>query len=162
MERLRELIWYGVVLVVLFGAYHVATSYGIALADREFGYMQPTVEPGSMCFIDRRAGPGRALEMYDVIAFEVYQKDKVKRFFGRVLAMPGSTVYVRTESKEKKLIVGGDEVATAPKGLADLLRTGLIVPRDTVFVGFDRSDAKFPLSQRLVPYRNVIGRVMGK
>jgi hypothetical protein len=156
MAYLRTIIWYAILLVMLLVLYHVGTSYRIAVVEEHFTYMQPTIDPKGIYLIDRRDSTRFSLSSDDIIAYRVVQDEEIRRTFGRVLARPGSTVSVRGE----RVVVDGRGVADF-RGRETTLRTGLIVPRDTVFVIFDSDRAPdLPLSKRLVPYRDIIGRVM--
>jgi hypothetical protein len=93
----------------------------------------------------------------DLIAFQFYDGKKTQRMFARVLATPGMTVAVRG----KRLLVEGNEAADLPRELA-CIGAGLTVPRETVLVIFDSSNAELPLSKRLVPYHSIIGRITGR
>ena len=158
MERLRELIWYTVLLVVVLVAYHLGTSYTVALVAGGYRSMQPTLDSGEVCFLDRRRATVTSLEKDDVIAYRIVRAEKFEQTFGRVIAAPGATVSVRDD----RLLVDGADVARAPKRLP-VLSTGLIVPRATVFIVLDSAGAGgLPLADRLVPYRDILGRVMGK
>ena len=158
MATLRTLVWYAVVVVVFLVLYHFVTSYGLVIVDARFTYMKPALKPGAIEVIDRRASMVRSLARDDVIAYQLYKDDRVVRQFGRVLALPGSTVSVR----DGRLVVEGNPAAAAPEGLS-MLGLGLIVPRDTVFVMFDTlGPPNIPLSHRLVRYRDILGRILWK
>ncbi len=158
MQKLQTLICYAIVLVVLVVLYYIATSFAVAIVDEKFTRMEPTLESGGTYFLDRRSSTVTSLSRDDLIAYKIMHKQKTKRMFGRVLALPGATVRV----SDKKLLVNGDETANAPRSISTL-KTGLLVPRDTVLVGFDsQKRGRISLSQRLVPYRSIIGRVIGK
>ncbi len=157
-EKIRSLIWYTVLLVLFLVVYHIGTSYTVAIVAEGFSYMEPTLKAKGTYVLDRRQSTVRSLQKDDLIAFEVMDRGRLKRTFARVLASPGKTVSVR----EGRLLVDGNDVAEAPRRIATL-DTGLIVPRDTVFIGFDSSRAPdLPLAKRLVAYRAVLGRVRGK
>lgn len=158
MDKIRTLILYTVALVLLLVVYHVATSFTFVVVDEGYRYMEPAVEQREVKLVDKRRSTILSLAPDDVIVYTVLYRDRVMRMFGRVAALPGATVSVRN----KRLLVEGKDAATAPKQL-DLLRTGLMVPRETVFVTFDSSRGRrIPISQRMVPYRNIIGRMSGE
>jgi len=157
-EKIRSLIWYTVLLVLFLVVYHIGTSYTVTIVAEGFSYMEPTLKAKGTYVLDRRQSTVRSLQKDDLIAFEVMDRGRLKRTFARVLASPGKTVSVR----EDRLLVDGNDVAEAPRHIATL-HTGLIVPRDTVFIGFDSSRAPdLPLAKRLVAYRAIFGRVTGK
>ena len=155
MAKLRTVIWYTIVLIVFFALYHVGSTYTIVIVDDGFTYMVPTIKPRSTHIIDRRRSRVLALERDALVVFKVIDAGKVKRMFGRAVAVPGMTVLV----EGGRVLVDRKDVGPAPKGL-DVVATGLIVPRDTVFMGFDSVRApKLPLAARLIPYRDIIGLV---
>jgi signal peptidase I len=158
MGRLRNLIWYAFLLVLFLVLYHVGTSFTIALVADDLSYMEPTLEGGDTCFLDRRRSTRMSLAGGDIVCFNIVDDEGPQKTFGRVIALPGMTISVR----DGRLLVDGENVGTAPDERR-VLATGLIVPRNTVYVGFDSiKRGRIPLAKRLVPYRDIIGRVMGK
>ena len=158
LMRVQTLIFYAVIMVLLIAAYHVATGFAFAIVEDGFRFMEPTVDPRETVLLDKRSSTIRSLQPDDVIAYSAIQSGKTVRMFGRVAAIQGMTVTVR----DGRLLVEGSDRAYAPRVLA-LLKTGLMVPRETVFVIFDsRTGRKVSLSQRLVPYRSILGRAVSK
>lgn len=158
MARIQTLIFYAAAMALLLVAYHIATSFGFAIVDEGYRYMEPTLQARETVMLDKRRSTVTNLNTDDLIAYRAVYRGKVMRMFGRVVALPGMTVSFR---KQRLLVEGGD-VAPAPKEL-DVLSTGLTVPRETVFIVFDSLlGQRVALSQRLVPYRNVIGRAIGE
>jgi len=158
MARIQSLIFYAAAMAILLVAYHVATSFAFAIVDEGYRYMEPTVQARETLVLDTRRGTVTDLKTDDLIAYRTVYRSKAMRMFGRVAALPGMTISVR----KKKLLVEGTEVSPVGKDL-DVLRTGLMVPRETVFVVFDSPlGQRVSLPQRLVPYRNIIGRVIGE
>jgi hypothetical protein len=166
MERIRELIWYATVLVLFVVLYNVASRYRMAVVDQNFKLMVPVIEPGDFHAIDCGDRARNQPMPDDIIAFRSPNRRdpaQMDRMFGRVAAVPGSTVTVR----EGRLLVDGTEVADAPPEL-EVLATGMVVPRRMVLVVFDadqgggRRRVFTPLTKRLVPFRDIIGRVMGR
>ncbi len=159
MERIRTLIWYGAVILLIIICYHVASSYAVVLVDEKFTAMKPTIQPNGICFLNRKPSAVSSLATDDVIAFTVFDGREEVRLFARVLAASGQMVSVRGA----RLFVDGNDTAKAPRGLEALEAGILIVPRETVFVVFDVANVmRFSLSKRLVPCRSIIGRVMNK
>jgi len=159
MERIRTLIWYGAVILLIIICYHLASSYAVALVDEKFIAMKPTLQPNGICFLNRKPAVMSSLATDDVIAFEVFDGREQVRLFGRVIAASGQMVSIRGG----RLLVDGNDTAKAPPGLEALETGSLIVPRETVFVVFDAANAMpLPLSKRLVPFRSIIGRVINK
>jgi len=158
VERLRSLVWYAFLLALFMVLYHVGSSYTLVVVDDDLTYMQPTLRGGAIHLLNRRRAAVKSLEPDDLIVFRVLGANKeLNRMFGRVLAVPKMTVSVR----EGRLLVNGDDAAALPPELS--LVGGVIVPRDTVFVVFDASSApRLSLARRLVPYRNIIGRLRRK
>jgi hypothetical protein len=163
MEKIRELIWYAAVLVLFIVLYNVASRYRLAIVDQHFNMMAPAIKSGGFYGLDCGEDARRAPAPDSIIAFSVVdERDsaKTKRVFGRVVAIPGTTVTALND----RVLVDGTEVANAASELA-VLRTGLLVPRNTVLVVFDAEGTGrhgLPLSRRLVPFRDIIGRVMGQ
>ena len=157
MDRLRTLIWYAALVAVILVLHYVAKTYTVVVVDEEYRFMEPTMGPRNTCFLDRSRSAVESLRADDLIVFQSYDGRKTRRMFGRVLAGPGATV----ASRSGRILVGGSESADLPPELTSL-DTGLIVPRDTVFVTFDSPRASLPLAKRLVAYRNIIGRIIGK
>ncbi len=158
MAHLRTIIWYTLVLILVIVLYSVGRNYTAVIVEGEFKAMQPTVDSGGLYFVHRTHSTGAGLSRDAIIVYKTLERDKVKRGFARVLATPGATISAR----KGRLLVDGQDVAPAPPDAATL-ETGLIVPRDMVFIGFDASNPPLlPLSKLLVPYRNIIGRVIGK
>ena len=158
IAKLQTLIWYAICIVVLLVLYHVATSYTLVVIDEGYRYMEPTLKPQSTHFLDKSRSGVLSLGRDDLVAYRICDGRKTQRMFGRVLALPGTTVSVRNGD----LLVEGAKTGRAPRALG-VLKTGLLVPRDTVFVSFDSSKGDVvPVSQRLVPYRSIIGRTSGK
>ena len=162
MGKLGTLIWYAILLVFFLIMYYVGSGFTVALVDDGFAYMSPTLPPKTICLLDRRGSTARRLDKDDVIAFQIFPSAKgqtePQRWFGRVLARAGATLSVRGG----RLLADGTDVGPAPKRLK-VLETDLLVPRATVFVGFDSSsDPELLLADRLVPLRTFLGRVMGK
>ena len=159
MERIRTLIWYGVVILLIIICYHVASSYAVALVDEKFIAMKPTIQPNGVCFLNRKPAGISSLATDDVVAFNAFNGREEVRLFARVLAASGQMVSIRGG----RLLVDGNDTAGAPHGLEALETGSMIVPRETVFVVFDAANAMpLSLSKRLVPFRNIIGRVMNK
>ena len=157
-DAIRTLIWYSVLLVLLLVVYNLGTSYTVAVVDKHFHEMAPTIEAGSTLLLDRSRSALRSIDVDDVIAYKAHGRDKIETHFGRVLATPGNNVSLRGN----RLLVDGREVADAASGMS-VLETGLIVPSEMVFVVFDASRARAaPVAERLIPYRNIIGRVTSK
>jgi len=157
MEKLRTLVWYSVLLVIILVLYRIASTYTVAIVDEDCTLMEPSLAAKSICFLNRRRPVVESLAPNDLIAFEFYDGRRLQRVFGRVMATPGMTV----SGRNGRLLVDGAEAGSLPPELG-ILETGLIVPRSTVFVGFDAKDADFALANRLVPYRKILGRVVGK
>lgn len=158
MARIQSLIFYAAAMALLLVAYHVATSFAFAVVDEGYRYMEPTVQARETLLLDTRRSTVTELKTDDLIAYRTIYRSKAMRMFGRVAALPGMTISVRN----KRLLVEGTEVSPVGKGL-DVLRTGLMVPRETVFVVFDSPlGQRVSLSQRLIPYRNIIGRMVGE
>ncbi len=158
MAYLRIIIWYAIVIVLLLVVYSIGSSYTAVIVEGEFRAMQPTVDSGGLYFVDRRSSTITHMPRDAIIVYKTVERDKVKRGFARVLATAGSVVSTR----KGRLVVDGQDVAPAPPQIATL-DTGMIVPRDMVFIGFDASNPPaLPLSKLLIPHRNIIGRVMGK
>ncbi|MFH1731156.1 MAG: S26 family signal peptidase [Planctomycetota bacterium] len=158
MARIQSLIFYAAAMALLLLAYHVATSFAFAIVDEGYRYMEPALQARETLLLDTRRSTITELKTDDLIAYRTIYRSKPMRMFGRVAALPGMTISVRKE----RLIVEGADVAPAGKDL-DVLRTGLMVPRETVFVVFDSPlGQRVSLPQRLVPYRNIIGRMAGK
>jgi hypothetical protein len=158
MHRIQTLIFYTAALVLLLVVYHFATSFGFAVVDEGYRYMEPTVGQRETLLLDKRRSTVVSLERGDLIAYTSVYRDRTMRMFARVAALPGMTISVR----DQRLLVEGDDVAPAPREL-NLLQTGLMVPRDSVFVIFDSPLGKrIPVPQRLVPYRNILGRAVGE
>ncbi len=157
-DRFRTLINYSVVFIILFVIYHFATGFTLVIVDEGYTQMEPTLEEQSTFFMDRRESQMSSLTTDALIVFKVNAEGQEKRMFGRVLATPGMTVSVQGG----QLLVDGKQAASTPSSV-QVLETGLIVPREMVFIGFDSPRAgNLSLAQRLVPCRNIIGRIMGK
>ena len=146
-------------LVLVLVVYYLATSFAVVVVDEDATYMRPTLEPGGMRLLDRRRSRLLDLAADDIIVYRAVDSEhRTTRRFGRIAAGPGATVSVR----EQDLLVNGSRVTRAPSGL-ETLSTGLIVPRNSVFIVLDGSGAPaLPLRERLVPRRNIIGRMMVK
>lgn len=158
MARIQSLIFYAAAMALLLVAYHVATSFAFAVVDEGYRYMEPTVQARETLLLDTRRSTVTELKTDDLIAYRTIYRSKAMRMFGRVAALPGMTISVH----KKRLLVEGTDVSPVGKGLA-VLRTGLMVPRETVFVVFDSPlGQRVSLSQRLIPYRNIIGRMVGE
>lgn len=158
MDRIRTFIFYSVVLALLLVVHHVATSFTFVAVDEGYRFMEGAVDQRDVRLVDKRQSTILSLEPGDVIAYTTTSSDATKRMFARVVALPGATIRVQN----KRMLVEGEDAAPAPKRL-NMLETGLMVPRESVFVTFDspRGD-KIPLAQRVVPYRNIIGRMSGE
>ena len=158
MDRIRTLIFYSVAFVLLLIVYHYATSFGFVTVDEGYRIMEPAVTQREVKLVDKRRDTVLSLEPGDIIAYTSIHQDRKKRMFGRVLALPGSIISVRG----KHMLVDGDEAARFRRRLA-VLETGMMVPRETVFVTFDATrGVNISIAQRMVPYRNIIGRMSGE
>jgi signal peptidase I len=158
MARIQTLIFYAACIVLLLVVYHFATSFAFAIVDEGYRYMEPKISSRETVLVDKRRGTVRELAPDDVIVYETVYRKKSMRMFGRVVATSGMTLTVR----KNRLMVEGSDAAPAPK-VFSLLKTGVMVPRETVFVIFDSPDGdRVSISQRVVPFRNIIGRVIGQ
>ncbi len=158
MARIQTLIFYALMIALLVILYHVVASFGFVIVGDSYRNMETAIKAKETLLIDQRSGLVELLKVHDIIAYSVTVRGKRTQMFGRVIALPGSTVSVR----ERRLLVEGTDVAPASKELK-LLETGLMVPRNTVFVTFDSPHgASVPITQRLVPFRKIIGRVIGE
>lgn len=158
MAYLRTIIWYAAIIVLLLVVYSIGSSYTAVIVEGEFKAMRPTMDSGGLYFIDRRSSTITNIPRDAIIVYKTLGRDNLERGFARVMATAGSTVSTRWG----RLMVDGQDVAPAPPEITTL-DTGIIVPRNMVFIGFDtNSPPVLPLSKLLVSHRNIIGRVMGK
>lgn len=156
MEHIRSVIWYTTLVAVLLVLHHIVTTYRVAVVPTEFTQMEPAIKAGSMCIYKCGKSITNDIERNDIVAFEVEGDAKFQRYFGRVIALPGTEVVIR----DSRYTADSGDLGPAPKDLS-LLATGFIIPKDTILIGFD-TETDFSLTKRLVPFRNVIGRVIRK
>ena len=158
MARIQTLIFYAACIVLLLVVYHFATSFAFAIVEEGYHLMEPEIDARETLLIDKRRSTVRELSPDDLVVYRTTYRNRTMRMFGRVVATPGMTLTVRN----KRLMVEGSDAAPAPRDFS-LLNTGVMVPRETVFVIFDSRDGdRVPISQRIVPFRNIIGRVIGE
>ena len=160
MERIRTVIWYTALFLVLYGAYLLAGNYTLAVVDENYKYMEPTIKARDLCLLRRSRATVKKLKREDLIAYHVLYRSEEKRMFGRVLGVARDVLTLR----DGHLCVNGLDVGLAPESVSGVIGSdGLIIPRDTVFVSFDSSKAEsIPLSQRLISFNSIYGRVVRK
>ena len=158
MARIRTLIWYTLLFLVLCVAYYLTKNYALAVVNEKYKYMEPTIKPRDLRVLRRSRATVEKLRRDDLIAYRAVYRSKEQRMFGRVLAVPGHVLTYRGG----RLYANETDVGALPAPLGNLIGTdGLIVPRDTVFVSFDSSKADHvSISQRLIPLNNIVGRVV--
>lgn len=155
-EYIKTAIWYAIVLTVMFAVYYVGSTYTLLIVDDDFVWMEPIIEPKSTHFVMRGDEVIKQLKTNDIVAYWAVRDNQIKRMLGRVLAAPGETISARNN----KLLVNGLEAGELPDGM-QLVETGIIVPRECVFVIFDSPRARnLALDKHLVPYRDIYGRLM--
>ena len=159
LHRLQMFIWYSVIVTLLLVLHYVATGFTLIVVDDGYKHMLGELEPRQTKVLDQRPSAVLSLEEYDVIAYRL-SGGRTGRMFGQVLALPEEEVTVRGG----QILVGGDPRGEKVPPALSVLKTGLIVPRETVLVTFPAHSADHvPLADRLVPYRDILGRIwMGK
>jgi hypothetical protein len=154
---IQQFVWYVFVIALMLAVIHVGQSYSVVIVDEDFHAMEPNLEPRSTHILVRTDEAIRSPQVNDLIVFTVRLGREEQRWFGRVSATPGMTV----TTKDDRILVDRENVAQKPRRMADL-EHGLIVPRDTVLVTLDnlkKQPRDFPLSKRLVPTRDILGRL---
>jgi hypothetical protein len=155
-QHIQQFLWYVFLIALALVVIYVGRSYSIAIVDEGFRFMEPTLEPRSTHILVRTDEAVRTPEVDDIIAFRIKRGSREERWFARVAAIPGMTIATQGD----ELLVDRRTIGARPSRMADL-EHGLIVPRDTVFIVLDakKEPRQFTLAKRLVPTRNILGRL---
>lgn len=146
MEKIKSLIWYATIMLLMIGLYYVGRTYSIGMIE-DFRLMEPVIKPNSMILIKKGTSVIRNLKRDDIIVYWRTLDGKTSmRIAGRIAALPGQIITVNL--KEKRVYVDGVSIANAPAGI-EVLETGIIIPRDTAFVMFDSPPQ---IEQRVGPH----------
>ena len=161
-------VFYGGTILILSLIVHVGSSYGCSQVHDRFKEMKPRLHPGDYARVDKRARQADKLDYDDIIMYRCppWKTAPYRYEFARVVGKPGDVVrcedgkLCRTRRVAGKL--GEEEQVPAPRQERPRRPRAFgefMVPRNTVFVLYDRRTSDEKLRNFLVPVRAIHGKV---
>lgn len=148
---------------------HYGSSFGWHKVDEKFREMEPRLPRGHYVWVDKRQRRPSEFAYGDIVMYRrpVWKRTSYAHEFARVIGKPGDVVEMkgyrlyRAERRDGKLL---PKEPVAERYVEAHHRTPgfslFVVPRNTLFVMFDKRNHREPLRNLLVPRRSIYGKVL--
>ena len=167
-DIISSVIFYVGMVLIAFLLVQFGTRYSVQKVHQDFREMEPRVERGSHLVVDKGIRDPDELAYGDIITYRLppWRRKAYSYEFARVLGKPGDVVEMknhrlyRAERREGQLAPKEkiSEPYVDPRDLpADF--SAFVVPRNTVFVMYDKRRRRGSLRDLLIPVRTIHGRM---
>jgi len=148
---------------------HYGSSYSWKKVDEKFRAMEPRLSRGHYVWVDKRARRPVQYEYSDLVMYRrpIWKRTSYAYEFARVIGKPGDVVEMKTHKlyrAERR-----DDDLLPPEPITERYTQAhhrppgfspFVVPRNTLFVMFDKRNSREPLRNLLVPQRMIYGKVL--